>query len=434
MSICPSKDSNTALYHDLVKAGNKTLSYEDRDALKEAAYEIFMEQSHKAYVKEMLATSNPENMIQLYHGFHSLPKPYNHANGLEIKMWNQNGTFTTPWNEDDYLVEEYCKEERNFHAVLELPHNIRDQVGSGTLHIELDIHTKEEREWIEKVSMYTFHGEYTNDWTEAEAECQREGGHLASVASEELNEEVRRMSQNEPIWLGGRSMLGEWTWTDNSLWQYTNFKRGDGSCALMHAGTWSKAPCSMKLPFICQRNKTLIAEKGMNLTFVKDQLNFFSFHVWYTDKASSQQLLDKMEVSRFAGFKLSWNMENESVMWSSSISEVGRSLQTPQLGKNLVKAADASVDHIYKVDLTVTDDFQAEMGNGTLVIELVLDMNKEDKLAFASYKLNQQRESWIDADAYCKSENGQLASIHSEMQQELAPPVSNIFNFPLKIT
>ena len=84
MSICPSKDSNTALYHDLVKAGNKTLSYEDRDALKEAAYEIFMEQSHKAYVKEMLATSNPENMIKLYHGFHSLPKPYNHANGLEI--------------------------------------------------------------------------------------------------------------------------------------------------------------------------------------------------------------------------------------------------------------------------------------------------------------------------------------------------------------
>ena len=422
VSICPPKDSSTALYHDLVKAGNKTLSDKDRDALKEAAYAIFMEESHKDYVKAMLATSSPENMIQLYQGYHSLPKPYNHGSGLEIKMWNLNGTFTAPWNEQDYLVEEYCKEERNFHLVLELPRNIRDQVGSGALHIDLNTYNKEDREWIEKVSMYTFHRQFTNNWTEAEAECKREGGHLASVASEEMNAEVLTMmsDDNNPIWLGGKNVSGKWAWSDNSTWGYTNFEGGDGSCVVFSSGTWIYAPCSMKLPFICQRNKALIAEKGMNLVLGKDQLNFSRFHIWYNERATSQQSPLNFENSQMTGFKVSWNVKKPTVIWTSSISEVGRPLQTPQLGKILVKPSDASVDHIYKVDLTVTDDFQAEIGDRTLVIELDVDMRKEDELAFAGYKLNQRRKSWIDAEAHCKSEGGQLASIHSELQQELA--------------
>ena len=40
-------------------------------------------------------------------GFHSQPKPYNHANGFEIKMWNLNGTITTPWFGGDYMEEYY---------------------------------------------------------------------------------------------------------------------------------------------------------------------------------------------------------------------------------------------------------------------------------------------------------------------------------------
>ena len=47
VTICPRKGSNTALYHDLVSAGNTTLSEEDRNLLKSAAYKFFMEASHK---------------------------------------------------------------------------------------------------------------------------------------------------------------------------------------------------------------------------------------------------------------------------------------------------------------------------------------------------------------------------------------------------
>ena len=53
VTICPPKDSNTALYHDLVKVGNRSLSNENKEILKRAAFEIFIENSHKEHVKNM---------------------------------------------------------------------------------------------------------------------------------------------------------------------------------------------------------------------------------------------------------------------------------------------------------------------------------------------------------------------------------------------
>ena len=86
VTICPPKDSNTALYHDLVKAGNKTLSDEIRKTLRKAAYDIFIEQTHMAYTKAMLGVSNRDNVDQIFQGFHSVPTPYNDESGLKIKI------------------------------------------------------------------------------------------------------------------------------------------------------------------------------------------------------------------------------------------------------------------------------------------------------------------------------------------------------------
>ena len=57
VTICPPKDSNTALYHDLVKAGNRSLSDDKRRILKKAAHQIFTEQAHKEYVKKDVSDS-----------------------------------------------------------------------------------------------------------------------------------------------------------------------------------------------------------------------------------------------------------------------------------------------------------------------------------------------------------------------------------------
>ena len=55
-------------------------------------------------------------------------------------MWNLNGTITTPWF-GEHFVEEYYKEDREFHFVLELREDIKDQVGSGTFVIDLEFNT-----------------------------------------------------------------------------------------------------------------------------------------------------------------------------------------------------------------------------------------------------------------------------------------------------
>ena len=110
VTVCPPEDSNTALYHDLAKFDNQSLSHNHRQALKEAAFNIFMEAPHKDYVKRTFATPKPKDMDQVYQGFSSLPKPYNHGKGFEVKMWNTNGTIATPFHGENF-VEEYYKED-----------------------------------------------------------------------------------------------------------------------------------------------------------------------------------------------------------------------------------------------------------------------------------------------------------------------------------
>ena len=149
MTICPPKGSNTALYHDLVSVGNGSLSEKERRALKESASKIFVEQSHREYVKRMFANFNLGNIDQVIQGYHTLPKPY--VNGFEIKMKSLNGTITTPWYGGD-LVEEFYKKDQEYHMVLEFPDDITDQVGSGFLIIELEVNIREREEWQEQIS------------------------------------------------------------------------------------------------------------------------------------------------------------------------------------------------------------------------------------------------------------------------------------------
>ena len=65
VTICPTRDSNTALYHDLVKAGNQTFTIEDRSDLRVSAKKIINESSYREYVRRMSAISNLGNMGQV---------------------------------------------------------------------------------------------------------------------------------------------------------------------------------------------------------------------------------------------------------------------------------------------------------------------------------------------------------------------------------
>ena len=55
----------------------------------------------------------------------------------------------------------------------------------------------------------------------------------------------------------------------------------------------------------------------------------------------------------------------------------------------------------YKVVLTIPDDFQNEKRNENLVIELAMDMKKEDEVALStSYIINREdKQEWAEAEA-----------------------------------
>ena len=429
VTICPPKGSNTALYHDLVKAGAGPLSDKDRTALSESAYKIFIKPAHIEYMEQMLDTTNVRNLDQVYRGFHSLPKPIT-QDGLEIKMWNLNGTITSPGYGGEF-VEEYYKEDRQSHLVLELPDDIKEKVGSGSLLIELEVETRKESLWDENVVMYTLH-QTEKTWTEAEVECQNEGAHLASVTSEEVNEHLIRVAGSNYFWLGGRKESGEWSWSDNSTWGYTKWERGsheDYCCIRMESydGTWATMSISSSYAFICQvEYKPQQRNEKLTLKYNKDQLTFTSFHVWYNYKTVSQQWLDSLQDKRMTGFKLSWRIENPALVFTTTISEIGRSIQTPRLGESQVIPADALSDHVYKVTLMLPEDIQQQVGDGSLVIEMDVDKKQADEVfAFTSFKRYAERKNWTEADTHCKSVGGQLASIHSEWEQTLAERASN---------
>ena len=395
VTICPPRDSNTALYYDLVKAGNVTLSDKDRITLKETATEIFLVRSHMEYVKKMSMMSRMGNMDQVLQGFHSLPNPYHH--GFQIKMWNQNGTITTPWYKGDY-VEEYYKDDREYHMELEFPEDIKEQVGDGSLKVQIEVDTREEQEWNEEVSfiVYTLHTS-KKEWQEADDVCQREGGQLISVISEPVDEIVKKLARLTTtttwyIWLGGRKKYGHWMWSDNSTWGFTNWHMGqqvgDDCCVYsLSDEKWFDETCTESHKFICQRKRVLKGQKMINMSFSKDELDLTSFNVWYKFKAASQMSLHRWKDKRMTGLRFSWAMP--TLVWTTNITEIGRSIKTPLHGDTFAEAA----DYVCKAILAPSKDSVAEMGGENLLIELDLDLRQSDKMsAFTGYKLSRKKQ------------------------------------------
>ena len=149
VTICPLEGLNTALYHDLTKHDNNSLNHQDRENLKMAAYKIFMEESYAENADEMIALTNPENLEDVLQGFQSYPRPYE-EHGFELKMWKTSGTIHTPWYGEEFREDFYTKD-RIYHMVLELPDDLRDQVGGGALVIDVDVLLREEKGWDEVV-------------------------------------------------------------------------------------------------------------------------------------------------------------------------------------------------------------------------------------------------------------------------------------------
>ena len=143
-------------------------------------------------------------------------------------------------NNEEYLTNQ------TYNATLQIPEDAEEQMDNNSLGIELEWNTS-----VGQVSYMTGGPKYRvfrekKTWGDAEATCQHEGGHLASVQSENEN----TLLDDGSLWLGGKDEEdGVWKWSDGTKWKFTAWdldydSNGDDGyeegthCLAMRYGVW----------------------------------------------------------------------------------------------------------------------------------------------------------------------------------------------------
>ena len=187
VTVCPPKGSNTALNYDLMKADNDLMTEQEKKLLLLTTYRIFVEVPFQKYFERLLSIANPGNIENLVKGYQTIPK-VTHGNVEETLFCSINGTFHTPWFRGNF-EESFFESDQQHRVRLVLPDHVKDQMGKGSLVIELTVDIRKELGWNETVwirndtsemLVYKFHPD-PESWEDAERICDSEGGHLASV-------------------------------------------------------------------------------------------------------------------------------------------------------------------------------------------------------------------------------------------------------------
>ncbi|XP_069047250.1 lactose-binding lectin l-2-like [Lepisosteus oculatus] len=101
-------------------------------------------------------------------------------------------------------------------------------------------------------------------WADAEVDCIRYGGNLASVHSEVEHNFLLQLIKSRganPTWLGGSDCVkeGRWLWSDGSKWDYSKWDPPEPNnldvenCLLTYwaLANWNDMPCNYQFPYIC---------------------------------------------------------------------------------------------------------------------------------------------------------------------------------------
>ena len=123
--------------------------------------------------------------------------------------------------------------------------------------------------WVE-VENHCYHWSTLKlNWLESEETCRKQGGHLASIPSQAVHDNITAQFQDKEhktMWIGGtdQEKEGVWKWTDCSLWNFTPWKRGqpdnikNGQHCLEFFGTeeggkWNDDDCTIGKYFLCSQ-------------------------------------------------------------------------------------------------------------------------------------------------------------------------------------
>ena len=90
-------------------------------------------------------------------------------------------------------------------------------------------------------------------WNAARKLCRSHDAQLASVHSHEENRFLLSFAGTEENWLGGSDLIeeGVWQWTDNTPWDYSNWREGEPSdpgvesCLELKGLKWNDESCGL---------------------------------------------------------------------------------------------------------------------------------------------------------------------------------------------
>ena len=318
VTICPPKGSNTALNYDLLQASNLSFSEKAREDLKSEVFRHFIRRIHIDHASLLLTTVETSDLRKVFAGHQTMPRQYG-SNGLEVISESRKGSVQTP-NFRGHYDEAAFRDSRTFRFSLDTRNLLLE---SGSLLIEIEVETQDEIGWNDKVvfsegSHFKLHNKKIT-WYAAEEHCQADGGHLASVLSEQELLEVNRLtngtaSQHSALWLGGEEGTdGVWRWTDGSeiagekLWQ----KKGYGPyCSAIYHSEWQRRGCTYERPFVCQHHSGHLRGSTIKrFVYTKENMPIPSFQVWHKYKKVSQERLDSWKEKRMTGFRISWKVD-----------------------------------------------------------------------------------------------------------------------------
>ena len=425
VTVCPPKGSNTALNYDLMKADNDLVTEQERGKLLQDAYSAFVEAPFQEHFDRLLSQVNPENLENLFRGYQSIPKMTD-ENVTETLFCSLNGTFHTPWFGGDF-EKTFFESDQQHRARIEFPENLKEEIGSGRLVIELEINTREELNetvWIRndtaEILVYKFHPEGKN-WEDAERFCDAEGGHLASIQTFDQKRLVAEITptysaSDTHAWVGSTNNERGAVWERESNHTCTAVKRSTGSSTL----TTYDHDCSKVCAFICQAGRTNLSGKAsLRLSFTKDNVTFSTFLVQYSYIPTHSKQEQSWNEREMTGFNLSWEIQNKNLPLYFETEEVGYVTETPDF-RGPFQPEFYKNDHTYEATLNVPENLSEQIANGSLVIEVEVNLiegrGEEVQVSKGGqkvYTIHMEEKPWHDAEAHCQSIGGNLASIES---------------------
>ena len=113
-------------------------------------------------------------------------------------------------------------------------------------------------------------------------------------------------------WIGGsdKRKEGDWVWSDNSKWSYTNWAPGQPDnktgedCLLTENGMWLDTSCDRNHTFMCEYQKVVTINSDTQLVFTADNTSKYDLQFTWKSQYSSKNTI--------GGFQLTWEIKQNN--------------------------------------------------------------------------------------------------------------------------